>query len=107
MLFFHLKPGNWIYNTENVAAHGFDNELNSMKTLFIAYGPSFKSNYKLQQSFAQNCIYSLMCRVLKIKPAPNNGTLDPFADALSSSPSVTLHPLLLTILPLLRILLWP
>lgn len=53
-----------------------------MRALFIAYGPKFKSNYKLNETFPQNCVYSLMCEVLGIEPAPNNGSLEVFKDAL-------------------------
>ncbi|XP_071483952.1 bis(5'-adenosyl)-triphosphatase enpp4-like [Diadema antillarum] len=63
--------GNWMNITGN---DGFLNTLPSMQTIFIASGPAFKSNFALTDSFDAVDIYNLMCHVLEIDPAPNNGT---------------------------------
>jgi len=61
--------------------HGFDNALESMRTIFMARGPNFKKN-KVIEPFRNVNIYSLLCRLLDIEGRPNNGSLDPFKDAL-------------------------
>ncbi|KAK3592418.1 hypothetical protein CHS0354_036048 [Potamilus streckersoni] len=65
-------------------AHGYDNQLSSMKPIFYARGPDFRRNY-LAKPFNSIDLYPLMCKLLGIKPAPNNGTLDNTADILASS----------------------
>lgn len=56
-------------------AHGYDNDLPSMKPIFFARGPNIKAGYKTEP-FNSVDIYPLVCDLLGIKPAPNNGTLD-------------------------------
>lgn len=53
-------------------SHGYDNKLESMRALFIAHGPVFKKNF-LSEPFQNIEVYNLMCRVLGLKPAPNDG----------------------------------
>ncbi|KAM6465714.1 ectonucleotide pyrophosphatase/phosphodiesterase family member 3 isoform 2-T2 [Liasis olivaceus] len=53
--------------------HGYDNEFKSMEAIFVAHGPGFKEKTEVK-SFENIEIYNLMCDLLKIKPAPNNGT---------------------------------
>ncbi|KAL3875740.1 hypothetical protein ACJMK2_033661 [Sinanodonta woodiana] len=65
-------------------SHGYDNRLSSMKPIFYARGPDFKRNY-LARPFNSIDLYPLMCKLLGIDPAPNNGTLDNTADILVSS----------------------
>lgn len=45
-----------------------------MLPIFIAHGPAFKKNFKMP-SFNNVDIYELMCAVLEIRPAENNGSL--------------------------------
>ncbi|MEE6463278.1 hypothetical protein FKM82_005836 [Ascaphus truei] len=53
--------------------HGYDNKINSMQTVFVGYGPSFK--YKIKVPPFENIeLYNVMCDLLGLKPAPNNGT---------------------------------
>ncbi|XP_036411142.1 ectonucleotide pyrophosphatase/phosphodiesterase family member 2-like [Megalops cyprinoides] len=53
--------------------HGYDNKINSMRTIFLGYGPSFK--YKTQVPAFENIeLYNVMCDLLGLEPAPNNGT---------------------------------
>ncbi|XP_065139646.1 autotaxin [Paramisgurnus dabryanus] len=53
--------------------HGFDNKMNSMQTIFLGFGPSFK--FKTQVPVFENIeLYNLMCDLLGLTPAPNNGT---------------------------------
>ncbi|XP_066467298.1 ectonucleotide pyrophosphatase/phosphodiesterase family member 3 [Tiliqua scincoides] len=53
--------------------HGYDNEFRSMEAIFMAYGPGFKDKTEVKP-FENIEIYNLMCDLLQIKPAPNNGT---------------------------------
>ncbi|NXX43619.1 ENPP1 phosphodiesterase, partial [Tricholaema leucomelas] len=53
--------------------HGSDNGLPSMQAIFIAFGPAFKSRTQVDP-FENIEVYNLMCDLLDLKPAPNNGT---------------------------------
>lgn len=52
--------------------HGFDNQLESMRALFVAHGPAFKQA-RVIEPFANVDVYNVMARILKLKPAPNDG----------------------------------
>ena len=52
--------------------HGYDNALPSMHGIFIAHGPSFKSDVVIDP--VENIhIYNLLCAALALAPAPNDG----------------------------------
>ncbi|NWW92852.1 ENPP3 phosphodiesterase, partial [Rhynochetos jubatus] len=53
--------------------HGYNNEFKSMEAIFLAYGPSFKDKTEVD-AFENIEVYNLMCDLLRITPAPNNGT---------------------------------
>ncbi|XP_037698919.1 ectonucleotide pyrophosphatase/phosphodiesterase family member 3-like [Choloepus didactylus] len=53
--------------------HGYDNEFKSMEAIFLAQGPSFKEKTEIEP-FENIELYNLMCDLLRIQPAPNNGT---------------------------------
>ncbi|XP_045575264.1 ectonucleotide pyrophosphatase/phosphodiesterase family member 2 isoform X2 [Salmo salar] len=53
--------------------HGYDNKINSMQTIFFGYGPMFKFKTKVPV-FENIELYNVMCDLLGLKPAPNNGT---------------------------------
>uniref|UniRef100_A0A3Q3W5W2 SMB domain-containing protein n=1 Tax=Mola mola TaxID=94237 RepID=A0A3Q3W5W2_MOLML len=53
--------------------HGYDNKINSMQTIFLGYGPAFKFKTKVP-AFENIELYNVMCDLLGLKPAPNNGT---------------------------------
>jgi predicted AlkP superfamily pyrophosphatase or phosphodiesterase len=53
-------------------AHGFDNELESMRAFFIGHGPAFK-RARVVEPFANVGVYNVMAKILKLKPAPNDG----------------------------------
>lgn len=61
--------------------HGFENDLESMRAIFIADGPGFKGGSTLP-AFPNVDIYSLMARLLKLTPAPNDGKVDVFLPVL-------------------------
>ncbi|KAM6968123.1 LOW QUALITY PROTEIN: ectonucleotide pyrophosphatase/phosphodiesterase family member 7-like [Aplochiton taeniatus] len=58
----------------NKGDHGFHNGEMDMKTIFRAFGPDFKANY-MSEPFDSVHIYPLMCELLHIQPAPNNGSI--------------------------------
>lgn len=53
--------------------HGYDNEFKSMEAIFLAHGPSFKQKTEVEP-FDNIEVYNLLCDLLHIQPAPNNGT---------------------------------
>uniref|UniRef100_A0A8C9N827 Ectonucleotide pyrophosphatase/phosphodiesterase 3 n=1 Tax=Serinus canaria TaxID=9135 RepID=A0A8C9N827_SERCA len=53
--------------------HGYNNEFKSMEAIFLAYGPSFKEKTEVD-AFENIEVYNLMCDLLRITPAENNGT---------------------------------
>ena len=55
-------------------AHGYDNRYESMRATFIAHGPAFKTGY-VAEPFENIHVYELMCRILGLKPAKNDGDL--------------------------------
>ena len=55
--------------------HGYDNSVKSMHALFIASGPAFKDGLVVEP-FQNIHIYELLCAVLGLRPAPNDGSLD-------------------------------
>uniref|UniRef100_A0A7N6FF19 Ectonucleotide pyrophosphatase/phosphodiesterase 1 n=1 Tax=Anabas testudineus TaxID=64144 RepID=A0A7N6FF19_ANATE len=53
--------------------HGSDNLFTNMQAIFIGYGPGFKST-TVVPTFENIELYNLMCDLLGVRPAPNNGT---------------------------------
>jgi len=56
----------------NGGAHGYDPAEPDMGALFIASGPVFQSG-KVIPSFENIHVYDLMCTILDLQPAPNEG----------------------------------
>lgn len=54
-------------------AHGYDNALFSMRTIFIAHGPRFARGRKIP-SFKNVEIYNVVTTILNLNGAPNNGS---------------------------------
>jgi predicted AlkP superfamily pyrophosphatase or phosphodiesterase len=73
----------WLVGTRAEAAtrafpggeHGYDNALVSMRAIFIAAGPAFKRGYT-SEPFQNIHVYDLLCAVLGLTPAPNDGSPD-------------------------------
>ncbi|HET7535331.1 MAG TPA: nucleotide pyrophosphatase/phosphodiesterase family protein [Candidatus Didemnitutus sp.] len=75
------SPGWYITNRDYLRAkrltfehgtHGFDPASPNMGALFVANGPSFKHGYEFAD--VENIhVYNLLCAVLGITPAPNDG----------------------------------
>ncbi|XP_031437344.1 ectonucleotide pyrophosphatase/phosphodiesterase family member 1 [Clupea harengus] len=53
--------------------HGSDNVFQSMQAIFIGHGPGLKHKTTVPP-FENIEVYNLMCDLMDIKPAPNNGT---------------------------------
>ncbi|XP_052198528.1 uncharacterized protein LOC127805789 [Diospyros lotus] len=54
-------------------SHGYDNQVFSMRTIFIGHGPQFGRGRKVP-SFENVEIYNLVTSILGIQGAPNNGS---------------------------------
>ncbi|XP_045128469.1 venom phosphodiesterase 2-like [Portunus trituberculatus] len=53
--------------------HGYDNYFAVMNALFVAHGPDLRRNLEVE-TFQNIELYNLMCHLLGVTPAPNNGT---------------------------------
>lgn len=60
--------------TKPRGAHGYDNQIESMRAIFIGHGSAFKKG-KVVAPFENIHIYNLMAKILKLKPAKNDGDL--------------------------------
>lgn len=56
-------------------AHGYDNRLESMRATFIAHNRAFRKG-KTVEPFENVEIYNLMCKILGLTPAPNDGSFE-------------------------------
>lgn len=56
-------------------AHGYDNRYQEMQATFIAHGAAFKKGF-VADPFANVEVYNIMCKILGLKPAKNDGNLD-------------------------------
>jgi predicted AlkP superfamily pyrophosphatase or phosphodiesterase len=56
-------------------AHGYDNRFRSMQAIFVAHGPAFRKGH-IAEPFENVEVYNLMCSILGIKPAPNDGNIE-------------------------------
>lgn len=65
--------------------HGFDNKITSMRTIFMGHGPSFKFQKQVPE-FENIELYNVMCDLLGLTPAPNNGTYGSLNDMLRNPP---------------------
>jgi predicted AlkP superfamily pyrophosphatase or phosphodiesterase len=73
-----LADSSWSIGTRpdgssvKAGAHGFDNADSDMFSIFYAAGPAFKKNYRFE-SLDNVDVYNLICKILDIKPAKNDG----------------------------------
>lgn len=56
----------------NKGTHGYDPDYRAMHGIFYAEGPMFKKNV-VTPSFENLNVYNIVCHILKITPAPNDG----------------------------------
>lgn len=65
------KPG----RSAVTGSHGYDNNSPQMQAIFIAHGPAFAAGSQIP-AFTNIELYNLMCRILAIEPAANDGNPD-------------------------------
>ncbi|XP_017578041.1 ectonucleotide pyrophosphatase/phosphodiesterase family member 3 [Pygocentrus nattereri] len=87
---FERYPGSLKYCTGGT--HGYDNDEPSMQAMFLSYGPKFHSQTEIEP-FSSIELYNLMCDVLEITPAENNGTHGSLNHILQSPPYSPQYPL--------------
>jgi predicted AlkP superfamily pyrophosphatase or phosphodiesterase len=63
--------------------HGYDNADKDTWGIFIARGPAFRRGRRIRP-FANIHIYSALCSILGLQPAPNDGSLSVLAPALTA-----------------------
>ncbi len=69
-------------NAGNGGAHGYDNADSTMRALFIASGPAFRRGV-VTEPFSNLHVYELVCRILGLRAAANDGSLDSVAVLLA------------------------
>jgi len=69
--------GRWVYGH-----HGYDNALASMRAVFVARGPHIRRGARVPP-FENIHLYALVCRILRVAPAPNDGRLAAVAGLLA------------------------
>jgi predicted AlkP superfamily pyrophosphatase or phosphodiesterase len=73
-----LADSSWSIGTRadgssiRAGAHGYDNLNSDMFSIFYAAGPAFKKNYRFE-SLNNIDVYNLICKILDVKPAKNDG----------------------------------
>jgi predicted AlkP superfamily pyrophosphatase or phosphodiesterase len=74
----------WLVTTRGIAAirssltrgaHGYPPETPSMQAIFLARGPAFKKAFVVPP-FQNIHVYALLAHLLRVTPAPNDGSLD-------------------------------
>ena len=75
----HKRYEDWMKDVEDITkprgAHGYDNRYQSMQATFIAHGAAFKKGF-VAEPFENIQVYNLICKILGLKPAKNDGNLD-------------------------------
>ena len=56
-------------------SHGYDNQFQAMQATFIAHGAAFKKGF-IAEPFENVEVYNIMCKILALKPAKNDGNLE-------------------------------
>ncbi|XP_053370745.1 ectonucleotide pyrophosphatase/phosphodiesterase family member 1 [Clarias gariepinus] len=84
-----LKPSEVKYCSGGF--HGSDNVFTNMQTIFIGYGPAMKFNTTVEP-FENIEVYNLMCDLLAVAPAPNNGTHGSLNHLLRNPTYHPVHP---------------
>lgn len=55
--------------------HGYDNKAKEMRAVFIGHGGKFRNAYRASPIDSVD-VYGLMCRILEIEPAKNDGNMN-------------------------------
>lgn len=73
-----------LLRNETHGAHGYSASLKQMHQYLVAYGPAFKQGYRSGPVYEVD-LYSLMCHILGIVPAKNDGDFNRISHILKSS----------------------
>ncbi len=72
------RYNDWIKDLDEITrprgAHGYDNKYKSMQAIFVAHGAAFKRGY-VAEPFENIEVYNLMCKILGLTPAKNDGNI--------------------------------
>lgn len=79
----HLREQNDPSRQAVTGSHGYDNIAPQMQAIFIGHGPAFAKGLTIP-AFANIQLYNLMCSILGITPAPNDGNPE-WAESLLKS----------------------
>ncbi|XP_072527210.1 ectonucleotide pyrophosphatase/phosphodiesterase family member 1-like isoform X2 [Salminus brasiliensis] len=71
--------------------HGSDNTFVNMQSIFIGYGPGMKFK-TIVAPFENIEVYNLLCDLLGVSPAPNNGTHGSLNHLLKNPPYQPVYP---------------
>ena len=75
----HKRYEDWLKEIEDITkprgAHGYDNQLVSMRATFVAHGAAFKKGF-VAEPFENIQVYNLMCKILGLTPAKNDGDFE-------------------------------
>jgi len=69
-------------NAVTGGAHGYDNELLSMRATFVAHGSAFKKDVTVAP-FQNIELYNMMASIIGVTPSPNDGTEGSLSSILS------------------------
>uniref|UniRef100_A0AAF5PIZ1 AP3A hydrolase n=1 Tax=Wuchereria bancrofti TaxID=6293 RepID=A0AAF5PIZ1_WUCBA len=64
------------------SSHGMNPNHWTMKSILLMKGPVFKQNYQIDGTANNLDLYPLMCYILGVIPAPNNGTIQHMLEVL-------------------------
>ncbi|KAJ8026884.1 Ectonucleotide pyrophosphatase/phosphodiesterase family member 5 [Holothuria leucospilota] len=64
------------YWKKTIGEHGYGNDDPKMWPFFVARGPAFKKGHTNAEAFDTVDLYSIMCHIMKLEPAPHNGSLE-------------------------------
>jgi len=70
----------------NGGNHGYDPDLESMGALFVAHGPSLRQGLVVAP-FRNIHLYNLMCHILGLEPAENDGDFEVVREMLRDAGS--------------------
>eukprot|EP01084_Bolivina_argentea_P119051 211139_1 len=76
---------NWLNIKGN---HGYNNTELDMSALFVAQGPSFKTNYT-KDTIENIHLYELFCYLMDMEPSANNGSIMEIKDVLVNMTNVS------------------
>uniref|UniRef100_A0A8C1PQK7 Ectonucleotide pyrophosphatase/phosphodiesterase 1 n=1 Tax=Cyprinus carpio TaxID=7962 RepID=A0A8C1PQK7_CYPCA len=86
-----LKPSEMKYCRGSTGFHGSDNIFKNMQAIFVGYGPGINSKMTVPP-FENIELYNLLCDLLGIPPAPNNGTHGSLNHLLKNPPHQPVYP---------------